>query len=113
MGMGEEGEKGKRPGALPPVLHACVGKGTLAGLVHSLWPETCVEIVSVGFSQRRADFLLLHNSVPRALGQDHQPCGGGGGGWRSIHFQFIYAFYPQSGVNGCEIDLIFMSILRP
>lgn len=34
-------------------------------------------------------------------------------GRRSVHFQFIYVFYPQSGINACETDLIFMSTLRP
>lgn len=34
-------------------------------------------------------------------------------GRKSDHFQFIYVFYPQSGINDCETDLIFMSTLRP
>lgn len=34
-------------------------------------------------------------------------------GRRSVHFQFIYVFYPQSGINDCKTDLIFMSTLRP
>lgn len=33
-------------------------------------------------------------------------------GWRSVHFQFIYEFYPESGINGYETDLIFMFILK-
>lgn len=34
-------------------------------------------------------------------------------GWRSVHFQFIYEFYPESRINGYETDLIFMSVLKP
>lgn len=34
-------------------------------------------------------------------------------GWRSVHFQFIYEFYPESGRKGYEADLIFMSTLKP
>lgn len=97
--------KGKRWGRGSPLPK---GQQLVGEQAHPLGPEAPSGNCPSQFQTEKGRFSFIIQQCAWSLGVGSPLLGG-----RSVHFPFIYEFYPESGINGYETDLIFMSILKP